>query len=325
MTAYRYTVEVLFIILIINNLISNGGFIALFVASRKVRKAVSVFMISLAVADMIFGVLVVPFHLDHVISGGWRHGVMGCKLRTFAYVVAASASILSSCCVTVERYIKIIYPMRYSIIKNITCASAVLTTLWLYSLGSAAFIFLDLSSVPLNGVCTHSFPAKLFLSLFVLTYFIPLNVMLIIYVHICKITKRHRRQIALANTAIIPHTNRNASASRAKNLSIVCLLLCVFIVCWLPVSVFSLVLKTRYSSEMAWPKWTAQLYPFLNFVAFSNSLLSPLIYGFSNKHFKSILKRYFLKRTAQVNSLPTRSTPGFTLYQSTQLGKESEA
>ena len=325
MPAYIFAAEFLFIILIISNVVSNGGYLVLFVVSRKVRKAVSIFMISLAIADMTFAIFVIPFHFDHVISGVWRHGLIGCKLRTFAYVIAASASILSSCCVTMERYIRIIFPMRHNAIKNAKGASVVVTMLWLYSLGSSAFVFADFfdcSNVPLTGVCSHFFPIKLFLTLFVLSYCIPLTLMFAFYAHICKITRRHHRQISLANAANLSHVNGNAATRRAKTLSIVCFLLCVFVVCWLPVSVFSLIIKVRYDSEMAWPQWTRQLYPFLNAVAFSNSVLSPLIYGYSNRHLKSVLKNYISKRrSSKVYPLSTRSIPGI-IFRATQIEQE---
>lgn len=310
--------EILLIVLIIGGILSNGGLIVLFLASRKIRKVVSIFMISLVVADLTFTALVMTFLIAQLDSDSWQRGLLGCELQTFFYILTASASILSSCCLTAERYIKITFPMRYSAIKNPKRVSMATAVLWLYSIGSSSFVFADSSdslSALINGICSDSFSVKLFLSLFVLNYCIPVCAIFIIYTHIWKISRRHRRQISSTEKAANFSSSANgiASARRAKHTSIIYILLCVFIVCWIPVSTFTLFLKTRYDSEVAWPKWANQLYPFLHAVAFSNTVINPLIYAYSNKHFKSGIKEYILRRSLRVNSLPTRSSNAFTM------------
>ena len=316
-----YVAEILLVVLIISGTLSNGGFIVLFLVSRKIRKVVSIFMFSLVVADLTFTAVVMTFLIAQLDSDSWQRGLLGCKLLTFVYILAASASILSSCCLTAERYIKIIFPMRYCAIKNAKRVSMATAVLWLYSIGSSSFVFVDSSDSPAvltNGICSDSFSVKLLLSLFVLNYCIPLSAMFIIYTHIWKISRRHRRQITSTEKAANFSSSANgiASARRAKHTSIIYILLCVFIVCWIPVSAFTLFLKTRYDSEVAWPMWADQLYPFLHAVAFSNTVINPLIYAYSNKHFKSGIKEYIFRRSLRVNPLSTRSKPAFTMRNS---------
>lgn len=310
MTGYIYSIGFLYIILILGNVVGNAGFIVLFLLSRKVRKSVSIFMISLAIADLAFPLIVVPIHLNNLISGTWQRGALSCRLRTFAYLVAASSSILSFCCVTVERYIRIFFPMRYNMNENVKRVSVAIAVLWLYSFGSSAFVFadfLDWSHTPLSGVCSHTLPMNLFLALFVLTYCVPLTVMFVLYDHILKISRRHRKQIA--HVSGNPATTTKNSTKRArKQHPTVFMLLFHFVACWLPISVFSLVLKTHYDSQLAWPKWTGHLYQFLNVLAFSNSVLNPFIYGYTNSHFKAALRNYISRRSAKVSPIPTQST-----------------
>ena len=293
----------------------------LFLACRKIRKVVSIFMISLVVADLIFIAIVTTILIAQLDSDSWQRGLLGCKLQTVAYILAASASILSSCCVTAERYIKIIFPIRYCAIKNAQRVSMATTMLWLYSLGPSSFVFVDFPdhpSAPINGICSDSFHIKLFLSLFVLNYCIPLSAMFIVYTHIWKISRRHRRQISTTENVANYSSSANgiASTRRAKHTSIIYFLLCVFIICWFPVCAFTLFLKTRYDTEVAWPKWAKQLYPFLNAVAFSNTVIDPLIYAYSNRHFKSGITEYILRWSLRVNPLQTRSTPAFAIKNS---------
>lgn len=309
---YFYTTYFIYIALILGSVVGNGGFILLFVFSRKIRKAVSLFMTSLAVADLVFPAMVVPFHLQHLISGSWHHGALECRLRTFAYLVAASASILSYCCVTVERFIRIIYPMRFNM-DNVKYVLVLVALLWFYSVGSSAFVFadfLDWSRTSMHGACSHALPTNLFLALFVLTYCAPLLAMFSICGCILKLSWRHRQQINHTNVHLANSTKNGNSRARkvAKQPVIMFVLLFHFVVCWLPISVFSLVLKTHYDSELDWPKWTGPLYQFFNILAFSNSVFNPIIYGYSNTHLKAALRQCILRRSAKVRPRSFQST-----------------
>ena len=272
----------------------------MFLFSRKVRQAVCIFTISLAAADLAFPLVVVPIHFQYLISGTWQQGALSCQMRTFAYLVAASASILSYFCVTVGRYVRIIFPMRYTVTENMKCNFATLALLWLYSLSSSSFVFadfLDWSHTPLSrDSCSHALPKGLSISLFLVTYCVPLAVMLVIYSHILQISRKHRRQVSPVNE--IPARNGLNKVKRITRAQPpkVFMLLFHFVVCWLPISVFTLVLKTYYDSELVWPQWTWYLHQVLNLLAFSTSVLNPFVYAYSNSHFKAVLRYYISRR-----------------------------
>ena len=282
----------------------------LFVLFREVRQAVGVLILSLAVADLMFPLIVVPIHFDYLISETWRRRTSLCQLRVFAYLVAASASVLSFCGVTVERYIRIIFPLRYRAVGNTKCVFGAVAVLWLYSLSSSSFVFADFLDeshhhTPPSGACGHALPTRLFLALFLLTYCVPLVVLFFIYVHILQISRKHRRKIVLVNGK--PVTNDYTPNKKARQSVMVLLLLFHCIVCWLPISVSTLVLKTNLAySELSWPNWT--WYQSLTLLAFLNSVLNPFIYGYSNSHFKAVLRNFISRRSSKVYSIATQST-----------------
>lgn len=306
MAWHIYIIGFLYTIIILGSLIGNGGFIMLFVLFRKVRQSVGILMLSLAVADLMFPLIVVPIHYDYLISGTWQRGTSLCQLRIFAYLVAASASVLSYCGVTIERYIRIIFPLRYRVTENSKCVFAAVGLLWLYAISSSSFIFADFSDeshTPLSGVCSHALPTRLFLSLFSLTYCVPLAVILFIYCHILQVSRKHRRQILPVSEN--PTTNDHTPTRKARQSVMVFLLLFHFVVCWLPISISTLVLKTNHASELSWPTWT--WYQFLSLLAFFNSVLNPFVYGYSNSHFKAVLRNYISRRSPRVSTMATQS------------------
>ena len=307
MAWHIYIIGFFYTIFILASLVGNGGFLVLFILSRKVRQAVGVLTLSLAVADLMFPLIVVPIHFDYLISGTWQRMTSLCQLRIFAYLVAASASVLSFCGVTIERYIRIIFPLRYRAVENVKCIFAAVALLWLYSLSSSSFIFVDFlneSHLPsTSGSCSHALPTRLFFTLFLLTYCVPLVVLLFIYVHILQISRKLRRKIVPVNRN--PATNDYARKKTARQSAMVLLMLFHCVVCWLPISVSTLVLKTSVASEPSWSNLT--WYQFITLLAFLNSVLNPFIYGYNNSHFKAVLRNYISRRSAKVCSITTQS------------------
>ena len=281
----------------------------LFLLLRKVRQAVGIFILSLAVADLMFPLIVMPIHFDYLIAGNLQRGTSLCQLKIFAYLVAASASVLSYCGVTVERYIRIIFPLRYRTVENVNCVFAAIALLWLYALSSSSFIFADFldelhNDTPQSGVCSHALPTRLFLTLFLLTYCLPLAMILVIYFHVLHISRKQRRKIVPVNGN--PATNDHTPSKKGRQYAMVLLLLFHFVVCWLPISVSTLALKTNLASELSWPNRT--WHEVLSLLAFLNSVLNPFIYGYSNSQFKAVLRNYISRRRRpRVCSIATQS------------------
>ena len=288
----------------------------LFIVARRARRSVSIFMISLVVANFKFAVMAMPFRVLHLVYGSWTLRVLVCKLQIFAYVLLASASILSCCCVTVHRYIKIIFPMRRHIFNNEKNILASLVFLWLYSATTSSFVFIDFSddsNVFHGEFCSQSVNSKLYVSLFILTYCIPLTIMCGICVHISKISRKHSKNISVHTVPNHPRDNVSIASSRkGKQFFKVHLLLLFFVVCWLPVLILTLALKTRYESEISWPGWARPAFLYLITVGFSSTVIQPMLYACSNKHFKTVLKGYVSRHSPEVAPFATRSSPAYS-------------
>lgn len=89
----HYPVSQLFILLIICNIIINGGFIMLFIFSRKARKSVSIFMINSVVVDFSFAFQMTPFCVYQLIDCSSTLGSLICMFHIFGCVFLASGSV----------------------------------------------------------------------------------------------------------------------------------------------------------------------------------------------------------------------------------------
>ncbi|XP_009069304.1 PREDICTED: 5-hydroxytryptamine receptor 4, partial [Acanthisitta chloris] len=62
------------------------------------------FIVSLAFADLLVSVLVMPFGAIELVQDNWIYGEMFCLVRTSLDVLLTTASILHLCCISLDRY-----------------------------------------------------------------------------------------------------------------------------------------------------------------------------------------------------------------------------
>lgn len=69
---------------------------------RKIKT--NYFIVSLAFADLLVSVLVMPFGAIELVQDNWIYGEMFCLVRTSLDVLLTTASILHLCCISLDRY-----------------------------------------------------------------------------------------------------------------------------------------------------------------------------------------------------------------------------
>lgn len=69
---------------------------------RKIKT--NYFIVSLAFADLLVSVLVMPFGAMELVQDNWIYGEMFCLVRTSLDVLLTTASILHLCCISLDRY-----------------------------------------------------------------------------------------------------------------------------------------------------------------------------------------------------------------------------
>jgi hypothetical protein len=118
-------------------LLTIGGnllVIAAVVSSPTLRSPTHYLIVNLAVADLLLGGSVLPLSATRELSGVWYLGPTACSIWTALDVLCCTASILSLCGISVDRYIGVSRPLAYSRILTKRRARVLIAGIWALAL-----------------------------------------------------------------------------------------------------------------------------------------------------------------------------------------------
>lgn len=184
--------SVIFCAIIFGNLL-----VILAIASCKQLSSVqsNQFVNSLALTDLLVG-LYIPYHMLFYLSNVLNESEIACIIRFMVPTFACTHSILKLLTIATDRYIAVIYPLRYS---------RYMTKKIIWSLIIGGWIIASaLSTVPIywnnweeNSTCdTENFlPFYYFTSMLTPMFGLAWFTMLIVYMKICIEARRHAKRV----------------------------------------------------------------------------------------------------------------------------------
>ncbi|XP_062997691.1 5-hydroxytryptamine receptor 2C isoform X2 [Elgaria multicarinata webbii] len=158
------------LILVIILLTIGGNILVIMAVSleKKLQNATNYFLMSLAVADMLVGILVMPVSLVTILYD----------------VLFSTASIMHLCAISLDRYVAIRNPIEHSRFNSRTKAIMKIAAVWTISIGISLPIpvigLQDDSRVFVNGSCVLNDENFVLIGSFV-AFFIPLIIMVFAY------------------------------------------------------------------------------------------------------------------------------------------------
>ncbi|KAM9342327.1 5-hydroxytryptamine receptor 2A [Pholidichthys leucotaenia] len=152
---------------------------------KKLQNATNYFLMSLAVADMLLGILVMPVSMVTILYGYWWPLPSDlCPIWIYLDVLFSTASIMHLCAISLDRYIAIRNPIHHSRFNSRTKARIKIMAVWTISAGISMPIpvlgLRDHSKVFKDGSCLLTDNNFVLVGSFV-AFFIPLTIMVVTY------------------------------------------------------------------------------------------------------------------------------------------------
>uniref|UniRef100_A0A8C5I3K7 Alpha-1A adrenergic receptor n=1 Tax=Gouania willdenowi TaxID=441366 RepID=A0A8C5I3K7_GOUWI len=303
-------------VFIVFGIVGNILVILSVVCHRHLRTVTHYFIVNLAVADLLLSSTVLPFSAILEILDRWVFGRVFCNVWAAVDVLCCTASIMSLCVISVDRYIGVSYPLRYPAIMTKHRALLAVMLLWVLSI--------IISIGPLIGwkepapedesICKITEEPGYAIFSAVGSFYLPLAIILVMYCRVYVVAHResqglregqkteksnteevilriHRGNTAASDEEALRRRTHFAlrllkfskEKKAAKTLGIV---VGCFVLCWLP---FFLVLPIGSIFPAYRPSDTVFKITF--WLGYFNSCINPIIYPCSNQEFKKAFQR----------------------------------
>ncbi|KAG7454782.1 hypothetical protein MATL_G00263470 [Megalops atlanticus] len=180
---YNYLALVFGVPLILVIILGNVLVCLSVLTERSLKTATNYFIVSLAVADLLLAVLVLPLYVYSEFLGGiWTLNTYICDALMTMDVMLCTASILNLCAISVDRYIAVVVPLKYNRNQFSMRQLALIAATWVLSLGVASPVIFGLNQVPGRdaSVCKLEDDSFVVYSS-VCSFFVPCPVMLLLY------------------------------------------------------------------------------------------------------------------------------------------------
>ncbi|XP_071334661.1 trace amine-associated receptor 1-like [Trachinotus anak] len=239
-------------------------------------------ILSLAVADLLVGVIVCPLSMEFTISSCLYYEDLFCKVRNSFDVTLSTASILNLCSISIDRYYAVCQPLIYNTKANVHVVIMILVSWSVSILIAIGFIIVGSNLEKCEEVCLIEVLLANILGP-VFSFYLPVIIMLCIYLKILLVAQRQARSIQ-NTTCQSTKSGATVSKMERKATKTLATVMGVFLLCWLP---FYLCFTFQLLNHVSVPVAVLET---LIWLALSNSMLNPFIYAFFYCWFRSAFR-----------------------------------
>ncbi|XP_061717706.1 dopamine D2-like receptor [Cydia pomonella] len=172
---------------------------------RALRSATNYFIVSLALADLLVAVVVMPFGVYYLVNGSWGLPAFVCDIYIAMDVTSSTSSIFNLVAISIDRYIAVTQPIKYAKHKNNRRVWFTIVLVWLISAAIGTPVVLGLNDTPDRNYGECLFNSQNYVIYSSLgSFYIPCIMMMFLYYSIFKALRIRARKQRAAKKPPVP-------------------------------------------------------------------------------------------------------------------------
>ncbi|KAI4878358.1 hypothetical protein NFI96_014000 [Prochilodus magdalenae] len=283
-------------------MIGNGVVCLIVLRNRRMWTVTNAFILNLSISDLLVGIFCIPTTLvDNLITG---NNVV-CKLSGLVQGMSVCASVFTLVAIAVDRFRCIVYPFKPKL--TLLVAKATIGMIWFLALvimfPSALMLTVEQErghfmihnnnynvTYPLYS-CYESWPEpqmrKVYTTvLFAHIYLVPLILIILMYGRIGAKLYSTTVLVNIDQSDAVPQGKSPISQRKIKVIKMLIVVALLFMLSWLPLWTLMLLTDYKQLEGDQLELLTGYVFPFSHWLAFANSSVNPIIYGYFNENFK---------------------------------------
>ncbi|XP_070142898.1 neuropeptide F receptor isoform X2 [Drosophila kikkawai] len=311
-------------VLILFGALGNTLVVIAVVRKPIMRTARNLFILNLAISDLLLCLVTMPLTLMEILSKYWPYGSCSILCKTIAMLQALCifVSTISITAIAFDRYQVIVYPTRDSL--QFVGAVTILACIWALALllASPLFIYKEMINTETPQLlqqiglqdripyCIEDWPSsngRFYYSIFSLCvqYLVPILIVSVAYFGIYNKLKSRITVVAVQASSAQRKVERGRRMKRTN-----CLLISIAIifgVSWLPLNFFNLY------ADMQRPVMTQKMlvaYAVCHMIGMSSACSNPLLYGWLNDNFRKEFQELLCRCSEPTNVALNGHTTG---------------
>ncbi|XP_065113268.1 trace amine-associated receptor 13c-like [Paramisgurnus dabryanus] len=251
---------------------------------KKLHTPTNMFILSLAVSDLLIGLIVMPLEAIKLIEKCWYFGDIFCRLFLTILGILFTASLSILVLIAVDRYVAVCHPLLYPQKITTTKTLIIICVCWFTSLAYIFSITISLShrKYTCYGECTFIITFPWIITDLFLCFLFPCIIIISLYLRIFYVAYQ---QVKVINSLMRSGKHLTEGSVRRKSESKAALTLgiivTVYLFCWIPYYILSLTPNTSFTSATAYV---------MLWMLYFNSALNPLIYAIFYPWFRTSVK-----------------------------------
>ncbi|XP_065113254.1 trace amine-associated receptor 13c-like [Paramisgurnus dabryanus] len=251
---------------------------------KKLNTPTNMLILSLAVTDLLIGLITMPLEAIKLIETCWYFGDTFCTVVLTTTGLLFSTSLSNLVLIAIDRYVAVCHPLLYPQKITTTRTIFIICLFWFFSSAYTIAIGINIShrKYTCYGECVIIITFAWTITDLFLSFLFPCTIIITLYLRIFYVA---HQQVKVINSLMRSGKHLTEGSVRRKSESKAALTLgiivMVYLFCWIPYYSLSLTPNTKMTSVSAY---------FMLWMLYINSGLNPLIYAIFYPWFRKSVK-----------------------------------